>query len=324
MGMAGLALRTALPLGATNPKQVPEAARVIRSMTAFASRSGHHGPVSWVWDLRSVNGRGLDLRLRLPDGIEGLESEARKKLGAALTRGNVTLGLKMTREASETELALDPDHLARVLRALDEIQSRAVEMGVTLAQPTAADVLTQRGVLAQGQPETAVDPELPKVLLADLDALLADFLAMRDSEGAALARLMHDQIAAIETLVAEAEARIPDRGDQTRAALRRALDRITAEGAPVEEDRLAQELALIAVKNDVTEELDRLRAHIGAARDLLGQGGAVGRKLDFLAQEFNREANTLCSKAQDKALTRIGLDLKAVIDQMREQTQNVE
>ncbi|NBD28916.1 MAG: YicC family protein [Alphaproteobacteria bacterium] len=297
---------------------------MIRSMTAFASRSGSHGHAGWTWDLRGVNGRGLDLRLRLPDGIDGLEVEARKRLGAALSRGNVTLGLKLAREAGENDLSLDADHLARVLHALDEVQSRAVEMGVTLAQPTAADVLAQRGVLAHGPAETAPDPELARALLVDLDALIADFIAMRNSEGAALTALMRDQVSAIEALVDEAEARLPERGDQTRAALRRALDRITAENAPVEEDRLAQELALIAVKTDVTEELDRLRAHIATARDLLGQGGAVGRKLDFLAQEFNREANTLCSKAQDKELTRIGLDLKAVIDQMREQTQNVE
>jgi len=147
---------------------------------------------------------------------------------------------------------------------------------------------------------------------------------MREGEGAALAAVLAAQVDEIEALVAQAEAQLPARAEQTRAALRRALDRITAEGAPLDEDRLAQELALVAVKADVTEELDRLRAHVQAARDLLGQGGAVGRKLDFLAQEFNREANTLCSKAQDKTVTRIGLDLKAVIDQMREQTQNVE
>ncbi len=291
-------------------------------MTAFASRSGSLGPVGWSWDLRGVNGRGLELRLRLPDGVEGLEAEARKRLAAALTRGNVTLALKLARSDAAQGPTLDNDELTRVLDALDAVQTRAVGMGVTLGQPTAADVLAQRGVLTHALPET--DTSLVPALLTDLDRLIADFDTMREGEGAALAAVLAAQVDEIEALVAQAEAQLPARAEQTRAALRRALDRITAEGAPLDEDRLAQELALVAVKADVTEELDRLRAHVQAARDLLGQGGAVGRKLDFLAQEFNREANTLCSKAQDKTVTRIGLDLKAVIDQMREQTQNVE
>jgi len=291
-------------------------------MTAFASRSGSLGPVGWSWDLRGVNGRGLELRLRLPDGVEGLEAEARKRLAAALTRGNVTLALKLARSDAAQGPTLDNDELTRVLDALDAVQTRAVGMGVTLGQPTAADVLAQRGVRTHALPET--DTSLVPALLTDLDRLIADFDTMREGEGAALAAVLAAQVDEIEALVAQAEAQLPARAEQTRAALRRALDRITAEGAPLDEDRLAQELALVAVKADVTEELDRLRAHVQAARDLLGQGGAVGRKLDFLAQEFNREANTLCSKAQDKTVTRIGLDLKAVIDQMREQTQNVE
>jgi uncharacterized protein (TIGR00255 family) len=177
-------------------------------------------------------------------------------------------------------------------------------------------------VLTQTRPEA--DPELAPALLADLDALIAEFDAMRAAEGAVLAAALTARIDEIAALVDRAEARLPDRAEQTRAALRRALDAITAEDSPVDADRLARELALLAVKADVTEEIDRLRAHVQAARDLLGQGGAVGRRLDFLTQEFNREANTLCSKAQYTALTRIGLDLKAVIDQMREQTRNLE
>ncbi len=291
-------------------------------MTAFASRSGSLGPAGWTWDLRGVNGRGLDLRLRLPEGQEGLEAAARARLAAALSRGNVTLTLKLARSDAAQGPVLDDDELARVLAALDAVQSRAVDMGVTLGQPTAADVLAHRGVLTQARPEA--DPELSPALLADLDALIAEFDAMRAAEGAALASALTTRIDEIAALVDRAEARLPNRAEQTRAALRRALDAITAEAAPVDEDRLARELALLAVKADVTEELDRLRAHVQAARDLLGQGGAVGRRLDFLTQEFNREANTLCSKAQDTALTRIGLDLKAVIDQMREQTQNLE
>ena len=197
-------------------------------------------------------------------------------------------------------------------------------MGVTLAQPTAADVLAQRGVLVAGSSDDDDAAGIAAALANDIKPLLDDFIAMRASEGAALLQVIRDQLDLIDALTDAAAKAAADRAPQVREHLTRALQRVIEDAADMDEQRLAQELALLFVKSDVTEEIDRLAAHVTAARDLLKMDKPAGRKLDFLAQEFNREANTLCAKAQDQALTAIGLDLKAVIDQMREQIQNVE
>jgi uncharacterized protein (TIGR00255 family) len=296
---------------------------MINSMTAFASRTGALGPHGWQWEVRGVNGRGLDLRLRVPDGVPGLEQALRSAFSNALARGNVTVNLRLNKEESSGALVVDPAQLDRVLRALDQVQDRAFEMGVTLGQPTAADVLSQRGVLTHASTDDDADA-LRDALLADLAPLLDDFTAMRSREGAALRAVLTQQLDEIAGLVTAASNVLAARTADTKAHLKDALRRVVDDVAEVEEGRIAQELALIAVKSDVTEEIDRLKAHVDAAQALLGTGGPVGRKLDFLAQEFNREANTLCAKAQYAELTAIGLDLKAVIDQMREQIQNVE
>lgn len=298
---------------------------MITSMTGFAARKGQLGATTWTWDIRSVNGKGLDLRLRLPEGIDGLEQALRADLGRALQRGNVSLTLKFGREAGDTAEALrvNPAVLGAVLEALAQVENAAMAAGVTLAQASQADVLGLRGVLemAAGDQDTA---PLRLALLADLVPLLADFNAMRAAEGAALAQVIGAQLDSIAALTTAASAQAAARADTAAATLREALARVLANSDGVDPARLAQELALIAVKTDVAEEIDRLTAHIAAARALLAEPGPVGRKFDFLMQEFMREANTLCSKAQALALTRIGLDLKTVIDQLREQVQNVE
>lgn len=295
----------------------------MHSMTAFASASGTHGSTSWVWDIRSVNGRGLDLRLRLPDSIEGLEIFARKELTQKLSRGNVSLGLRLSREEGSTGFSVDETAMVAMLKALDQVQERAFEMGVTLAQPTAADVLSQRGVLVSSSVDEDAEA-LAKTLQSGFTDLLNAFIAMRAAEGAHLADVILEQLAQIEGFVGQAAETLKDRAADQEASLKKALLAVKDTLGDVDEGRIAQELAIIAVKADVTEELDRLTAHIAAARALVASKEPAGRKLDFLAQEFNREANTLCSKAQSKVLTSIGLDLKAVIDQMREQIQNVE
>lgn len=293
------------------------------SMTAFASRTGNLGALSWSWDIRGVNARGLDLRLRLPDSIAGLEAAVRAALTKSLSRGNVSVNLRLSREDLGGAISVDESQLDAVLRALDQVQERAFAMGVTLGQPTAADVLAQRGVITAATPEDATDA-IATALLADIAPLVAEFVAMRAREGAALQDVLDDQINQIAALTdaaaIAAQARAPQVRDNLTAALRRVIDDV----AEVDPARIAQELALLAVKSDVTEEIDRLKSHVTAARALLASDAPKGRKLDFLSQEFNREANTLCAKAQAAPLTAIGLDLKAVIDQMREQIQNVE
>ncbi len=295
------------------------------SMTGFAARRGTGAGHAWVWDLRSVNGKGLDLRLRLPDWIDGLELAVRAELQKAVPRGNVTLTLKVMQDGGGDDgvFRLNRRQLAAALAALGEVEAAAVAAGVTLRQPTATDVLTLRGVLDQSN-ETQDTAPLRAAILADLPGLLADFAAMRETEGAALAAVLAAQLDRIEALTAEAQREAVARSAVQADTLREAVTRVMAATDAVDAGRLAQELAMLAVKTDVTEELDRLSAHVAAARAHLTETAPVGRKLDFLMQEFMREANTLCSKAQSLALTRIGLDLKTVIDQMREQVQNVE
>lgn len=295
---------------------------MVNSMTGFAARRGAAEGTSWVWDLRSVNGKGLELRFRLPE-LDGLEPALRTALAARMARGNVTLSLKLARDTAETVTRLNPGALAGILSALKTAEAAAETAGLVLAPSSAADILAMRGVMeASGTEEDA--PGLLAALMADLPGLLDDFTAARAAEGARLAGILAGQIDRIATLTGEARILAEARRDQWADSLRQNLARVLDNSGGADPARVAQELALIAVKADVAEELDRLTAHVAAARALLAETGPVGRKLDFLVQEFNREANTLCSKAQGEALTRLGLDLKHVIDQMREQIQNVE
>jgi uncharacterized protein (TIGR00255 family) len=273
-----------------------------------------------------VNGKGLDLRLRVPDWIDGLEAGIRRDLGQMVQRGNVSLSLKVIHDAgSEVNeaLRLNPAALKSVLKALSQVEEEAMAQGITLRQATSADILVVRGVLDMSSGDIDTAP-LCTAILTDLPALLTDFNSMRGTEGAALQRIIAAQLDQITALTAEAQTEAEGRRDAAATSLRDALARIIANADGLDQNRIAQELALIAVKTDVTEELDRLGAHIAAARALLAEKGQVGRKFDFLTQEFMREANTLCSKSQSKTLTRVGLDLKTTIDQMREQVQNVE
>ena len=294
------------------------------SMTGFAARRGAGAGHAWSWDIRSVNGKGLDLRLRVPDWIDGLEVALRAELQKAMGRGNVSLSLRVAREGGDVQaLRVNEAVLGAVLAALGRAEAVAMGSGLTLAQPTAADVLAMRGVLETGASDEDTSP-LRAAILADLPALLAAFHAMREGEGAALATVIAAQLDRIAALAAEARLVAAARRARAAEALREGVARLLASADGLDETRLAQELALLAVKQDVTEELDRLDAHVAAARGLLADTAPVGRRFDFLMQEFLREANTLLSKAQDIGLTRIGLDLKTVIDQMREQVQNVE
>ncbi|MDE4131782.1 YicC family protein [Phaeobacter sp. QD34_3] len=296
----------------------------VNSMTGFASAQGGQGAHSWSWEIRSVNAKGLDLRLRIPDWLEGLEPFVRTTLSKSLARGNVSVSLRMSRsEEGAGPLSVNQGVLASVLQALAQAESAAQSMGVDLKPSSAADLLALRGVLEQAAVQDDPAP-LVATLKGEFLTILADLSAMRAAEGEELLKVLSRQTGAVEqlslTATQLAEARKPHMAEALRANLQRVLQ--NADG--IDPDRLAQELALIAVKSDVTEEIDRLGAHVRAVRDLLEAGGPIGRKLDFLMQEFNREANTLCSKSQSSDLTAVGLELKAVIDQMREQVQNVE
>jgi uncharacterized protein (TIGR00255 family) len=289
-------------------------------MTGFARAEGEAEGTAWTWELKSVNGRGLDVRCRVPAGCEALEAKARKLIGEGLTRGNVNANLQTALADGTAEVRVNwpvLDSLAAAAKRLEQ------EYGVP---PASADgLLALRGVVepvSEDGDETAV-ARREAAIIEGLAVALQALREARGDEGAALARIVVGQVDAIERLVGEAEACA---GARPEAIRRRIQDQVNAllGGGTVNEDRLAQEIALLVTKADIREELDRLRAHVAAARALLADGGAVGRKLDFLAQEFNREANTLCSKSQDTELTRVGIDLKTVIDQFREQAQNIE
>ena len=293
----------------------------ICSMTGFARAAGSSGAAGWSWEIKSVNGRALDIRCRLPQGLERLEPAVRGRVAARLKRGNVTVGLRLSRAPDAAAL--------RVNRAwLDELIALAAEYRANegIAPPRLDGLLALRGVIeaAEQSGNDGDSAEDDAAMLETLDAALAELVRERQAEGAQLAAALTDRIAEIETLTRQAEALMPSRQEALGARLREQVAALVDADAPVAEERLAAELATLAVKIDVTEEIDRLKSHCAGAARHLQEEGAVGRKLDFLAQEFNREANTLCAKTSHAALTDIGLALKAAIDQFREQVQNVE
>ncbi|MFA8384140.1 MAG: YicC/YloC family endoribonuclease [Pelagibaca sp.] len=294
-----------------------------QSMTGFASGQGEAKGLTWSWDLRSVNARGLDIRVRVPDWIDGLEQALRGLISKRLARGSVTVSLRLHSSGTDMVQELNEAQLDRVLTAMLRIEAEAMTRGLSLTASSAADLITVRGVM--DAPQQQSDPaEVRAALVADFGPVLDDFIASRQSEGAALVNVLAEQVDQIADLTRQADVVAEARKDEQAEKMRAAMARVAEATDGVDEQRVAQELALIAVKADVTEELDRLRTHVEAARTLLKTDGAVGRKLDFLMQEFNREANTLCSKAQSAPLTALGLELKTVIEQMREQVQNVE
>ncbi len=300
----------------------------MQSMTGYASRNGSCTVEGFrlhsEWELRAVNGRGLDIRMRMPEGIGFMEKKIKDRIAARIARGTLALGLRVRLEQANMAGGIDEKALQTLLDALAAIEEQAGKTGVKIAAPTALDLLSWRGVQAASHEIAAIRPEsLEAILLDDLENLLAEFCEMRVQEGAALARILGQQIDEVARLTNAARALQHTRAEALRAHFHKALEQVT-QVTQADPGRLEQELALLAVKADIAEELDRLDAHCAAARALLDTDGPVGRKLEFLTQEFNREANTLCSKAQHLEMTRIGLDLKTVIDQMREQVQNVE
>ena len=293
----------------------------LKSMTGFASRDGLAGSATWHWELRSVNSRGLDIRLRLPPGFEGLEPRIRAAISQRLARGSIAVNLSARRTDGGTQIRLNDAALSQVLVALEDLKSR-----VEVAPPRAEALLTIKGVLELIEPEESPQEATTRIeaMLADLDGALVDLVAGRTAEGDRLALIVLDQLSVIERLIASI-AVLPARSvEAVRARLKEQVGRLLESNANFDEARLYQEAAMLAARADVEEELKRIGSHVTAARDLLGSGAPAGRRLDFLAQELNREANTLCSKANDEETTRAGLELKAVIDQMREQVQNVE
>jgi uncharacterized protein (TIGR00255 family) len=293
----------------------------LKSMTGFARADGMHGETSWHWEARSVNGRNLDLRLRLPSGFEAIEIRARALAQEKLARGNCTISLWVKRESGQLEIRLNE----AVLRQAQAVAERARDV-TGLKRARLDTLLGMRGVVeaVEGEESEEAQAALNHALIASLAAALDALVRARVSEGERLQTVIEKQLGTIGSLVdrtAGASARQPE---AIAARLCEQIARFTESGSTLDPDRLHQEALLLATKADIQEELDRLRAHVAAANELIDSDQPVGRKFEFLAQEFNREANTICSKAADIEISRTGLELKTVIDQLREQVQNIE
>ncbi|HUB97296.1 MAG TPA: YicC/YloC family endoribonuclease [Stellaceae bacterium] len=293
----------------------------IQSMTGFARAEGQTDGLTWVWEIKSVNGRALDMRFRLPPGLDALEPPLRASLAQRLKRGAVSAALTVARATRGTGIRINRDALAAVLSIAREIAG-----DVETVPPSLDGLLAIKGVIEtdEGPEDESQREQRQAALLAGWEEALGRLAAVRLAEGARLEPVLAARLKEITDLVAEAEASAAAQPEALRARMKAQIADLLQASPALSEERLAQEAALIAAKADVREELDRLSAHVGAARALLAEGDAIGRRFDFLCQEFNREANTLCSKSADIGLTRIGLALKAAIEQLREQVQNIE
>ena len=293
----------------------------LSSMTGFARSHGVTGSYAWAWELKSVNAKGFDLKLRLPPGWDALEPPARALAADKLSRGSVFATLSVEREGGAPVARVNEPVLSAVVAAIKALSGK-----VDAAPPTLDGILALKGVIEvseaeenEGERRTA-----EAAIIAGFDHALGELGQMRRTEGEALGRVLGARLGEIATLAARAEAAPGRKPEAIRARLAEQVAALLESSQRFDAGRLHQEAILLATKIDVREELDRLAAHVAQARALLSNGGAVGRRLDFLAQELNRESNTLCAKASDVELTNIGLELKAVVEQFREQVQNLE
>ncbi len=290
------------------------------SMSGFGRSEGVSGDTAWAVEMRSVNHKGLDIKLRLPSSVDGLDTDIRRLVQSRLRRGSAQITISLKHQGTATGLRVNRDLLEELIELAKEAEAKH---GLSC---TLDGLLAVRGVVETEDRE--IDETAREALLAALRSgseLALDHLsAMRIAEGAHLAASVSEKILAIESLTQQAEDRAQARAGMIRERVESLVAEAMAAETRLDRDRLEQEIAHVLVKADVREEIERLKAHVMAARDLLAQGGPIGRSLDFLCQEFNREANTLGSKANDAGLTTIALELKTIIDQMREQVQNIE
>ena len=294
----------------------------VHSMTGYARTEGYNEHCSWTWEVRGVNGKGLDVRCRVPGGFETLDVTARDRAKKCLRRGNITLSLSIEWARKGEAFVINEAALKNYVDLLPQLSRQVPD-----ARPVTMDgLLSLKGVIEPSDQSLSDDTQkgLEIFLLKDLDETLVALQTMRDEEGARLGDVLNQQVDTIASLCQAAAKVAAIRPDAIRKRLKKQVEVLLEDVPTLSAERLEQEAALLMTKADISEELDRLSAHVAAAQDLLKQDSSIGRKLDFLCQEFNREANTLCSKSGDVELTRIGLDMKAMIEQFREQVQNIE
>jgi len=293
----------------------------LSSMTGFARGHGVSGAYAWAWEIKSVNAKGLDIRVRLPPGWDAVDGPVRSLATEALSRGTIYATLTVERKGVPPAVKVNEPVLNAVLSVLDGLTRK-----VNAAPPTLDGILALKGVI-----EVSDQDEKPEersaaeaAIIAGFTAALRNLIAARREEGTALGRILESRLGEIATLRQRADQAPGRTAEAVKARLAQQISSLMETGGRFDQDRLHQEALLLAAKADIREELDRLEAHVAQARKLLGDGGAVGRRLDFLSQELNRESNTLCAKANDVELTNIGLELKTVVEQFREQVQNLE
>lgn len=293
----------------------------LSSMTGFARSRGETGVYAFEWELKSVNAKGLDLRLRVPPGWDAVEPLARKRGADALSRGTVYANLAVKRAGAALDIRVNEDVLGAVMKVAGDLSSR-----LGAAPPTVDGLLAIKGVLDVVEPQDSeADRQAAEAaILAGFDVALKSLVEMRRREGEALRLILLQRLDEISALARRADEAPGRRADAIRTRLAEQIATLLDASERFDADRLHQEALMMAARADVREELDRIAAHVAQARELLAKGEAVGRRLDFLAQEFNREVNTTCSKANDLELTNLGLEMKSVVEQFREQVQNLE
>jgi len=293
----------------------------LSSMTGFARSHGASGPYAFEWELKSVNAKGFDLRLRLPPGWDDVDAAVKKRAGEALARGTVYANLNVKRADAVSTIRINEDVLASIVKVAGQLAGR-----IDAVAPSIDGLLGIKGVIEVVEPESdeAEDQAARAAVVAAFDEALADLIAMRKREGTALGQILGQRMDEMEGLANKAEAAPGRKPEAIRARLSEQIALLLESSDRFDSDRLNQEALLMAAKADIREELDRIASHIAQSRELIAKGGPIGRRLDFLAQEFNREVNTCCSKSNDLELTNTGLEMKNVVEQFREQVQNLE
>jgi uncharacterized protein (TIGR00255 family) len=293
----------------------------LSSMTGFARSHGTSGPYAFEWELKSVNAKGFDFRMRLPPGWDDVELTARKRATELLSRGTVYANLTVKRSSAASTIRVNPDVLNAVVKIATELAGR-----IDAVAPSIDGLMAMKGVIEVAEPEAdeAEDQAARVAVSAAFEQALASLVEMRKREGATLGDILTQRLNEIERLAAKAEVAPGRKPEAIRARLAEQIATLLDASDRFDSDRLTQEALMIATRADIREELDRIASHVSQARDLIGKGGPVGRRLDFLSQEFNREVNTCCSKSNDLELTNTGLELKNVVEQFREQVQNLE
>jgi uncharacterized protein (TIGR00255 family) len=293
----------------------------LSSMTGFARSHGASGPYSFEWELKSVNAKGVDLRLRLPPGWDELEAFAKKRAAEVLSRGTIYVNLNVKRTNAQSTVRVNEDVLESVLRVAAALSNK-----IDAVAPSIDGLLGIKGVIEVVEPEAdeVAEKAAKDAAAVAFDQALASLVDMRKREGTALGQILLQRMDEIERLAKKAETAPGRKPEAIKARITEQIATLMETSDRFDPDRLSQEALLIATKADIREELDRIASHVAQAREMIAKGGPIGRRLDFLAQEFNREVNTCCSKSNDIELTNTGLEMKNVVEQFREQVQNLE